>query len=123
VRTHTISPCTPTNQYFSTINPSSDSLYAYKFTGGKFTLAGKSEFTFAGKSVPTFTSADGQAGTGVVWLADFNHGLVAYKAVPVGGTLQPMTVPVAGGLTKDRRPAFGNGRVYATGGATLFALA
>jgi len=30
---------------------------------------------------------------------------------------------VAGGLTKDRRPAFGNGRVYATGGANLFDLA
>jgi hypothetical protein len=72
------------------------------------------------------TSANGQAGTDVVWLADVNHGLVAYKAVPVGGyfpAYQRSCRSVAGGLTKDRRPAFGNGRVYATGGATLFALA
>jgi hypothetical protein len=89
-------------------------------------LAGKSEFTFAGKSVPTVTSVNGQAGTGVVRLADVNHGLVAYKAVPVGGyfpAYHRSSRIVAGGLTKDRRSAFGNGRVYATGGATLFALA
>jgi hypothetical protein len=79
--------------------------------------------TFAGKSVPTVTSINGQAGTGVVWLADVNHGLVAYKAVPVGGTLQPITLPVTGGLTKDRRPAFGNGRVYVSSQASLIALA
>ena len=98
-------------------------MYAYKFGGGKFTLAGKSALTFAGKSVPTVTSLNGGVGTGVVWLADVNHGLVAYKAVPVGGVLQPITVPATGGLTKDRRPAFGNARVYVTGGATLFSLA
>jgi hypothetical protein len=89
-------------------------------------LAGKSEFTFARKSVPTVTSVNGQAGTGVVWLAGVNHGLVAYKAVPVGGCFPAYHRScriLGGGLTKDRRPAFGNGRVYATGGATLFALA
>ena len=95
MRIHTISPCTLTNKYFSTINPSSDSLHAYKFARGKFVLAGNSQFTFAGKSVPTMMSANGQAGTDVVWLADVNHGLVAYKAVPVGGTFQPINVPVA----------------------------
>ncbi len=89
-------------------------MYAYKFSGGKFTLAGKSALTFAGKSVPTVTSLSGQVGGGVVWLAVVNHGPVAYKVVPVGGTLQPITVPVTGGLAKDRRPAFGNGLFYIT---------
>lgn len=108
-------------------NPSGDALYAYKFgtdASGKpvFKLAGKSALTFAGKSVPTVTSVNGQAGTAIVWLADVNKGLVAYKAVPVGGVLQPITVPVTGGVTKDRRPVFGNGRVYVTGGASLIAL-
>jgi iron transport multicopper oxidase len=42
--------------------------------------------------------------------------------VPVGGVLQPITIPATGGLTKYQRPVFGNGRVYVTGSNVVFGL-
>ncbi|KAK3385615.1 Cupredoxin [Podospora didyma] len=108
--------------------PGSDALYAYKFgiVGGKpvFTQAGKSAMTFAGNGVPTVTTLNGRAGTGIVWLADVNQGLVAYKAVPEGGVLVPITLGVATGrLQKFQRPVFGNARVYSSGSNKLICVA
>src|SRR3979490_3376078 len=57
-----------------------------------------------------------------VWLADGNHGLSAFNAVPVNGVLQPITVPQTGGLTKFQRPAFGNRRIYVTHANVLIAV-
>jgi iron transport multicopper oxidase len=105
-----------------------------------FTLAGKTAATYAGHGVPTVTSLNGQPGTGIVstfiplqivqylitqpqvWISDTNKGLVAFKAVPVGGVLQPITIAATGGLTKYQRPVFGNGHVYVTGSNVIFAL-
>ncbi|KAF8855141.1 hypothetical protein BDZ45DRAFT_676433 [Acephala macrosclerotiorum] len=109
--------------------PTGDSMYAYSFSnqGGvpQFTFAGKTALTFAGKSVPTITTNNGAPGTGIVWLADVNKGLLAYNAVPVNGVLTPITLPTGaatGGLTKNQRPAFGDGRIYTTKANVLFSL-
>ncbi|KAJ9145434.1 WSC domain-containing protein [Pleurostoma richardsiae] len=107
--------------------PTSDSLYAYKFgfdANGKpvFTQAGKTALTFAGQCVPTVTSLNGKAGSGIVWLSDINQGLVAYNAVPVGGVLQPITIPSTGRLTKFQRPSFGNQRVYTSSQNKVYGL-
>lgn len=113
------------------INPSGDSLYAYKFSrdgNGKpvFTQAGKSARVFSGKSVPTVTSNNGLVGTGIVWLVDINWGLQAYNAVPVNGVLTPITLPsgaATGSLTKFQRAVFGDGRVYTVRSSALVMLA
>lgn len=107
--------------------PTGDSIYAYKLslTSGKpqFVFAGKTAQIFAGRASPTVTSLNGQPGTGIVWLADINTGLVAYHAVPVGGVLVPITIPSTGRLTKYQRPVFGNGRVYVSNGQSVIAVA
>ncbi|KAK3941806.1 hypothetical protein QBC46DRAFT_429062, partial [Diplogelasinospora grovesii] len=95
-------------------------LYAYKFgldANGNpvFTQAGTGGSGFACNSNPTVTSFNGQPGTGVVWLADVNNGLVAFKAVPVNGQLVPIPLGMTTGrLNKFQRPAFGNARIYTT---------
>jgi hypothetical protein len=63
------------------------------------------------------TSNNGQAGTGIVWVADGTYGLQAYNAVPTGGVLTPINFPTSaatGGINKYQRAVFGNGRVYVT---------
>lgn len=62
--------------------------------------------------IPTTTSYKGQAGTGILWIADPNAGLQAFNAVPVNGVLTPLSLPPTGGLNKFQRPAFGDGRLY-----------
>lgn len=60
-----------------------------------------------------------------VWLSDNNKGLVAYNAVPVNGVLTPITLPTGaatGGLTKNHRAVFGDGRVYVSTHATVKGL-
>src|SRR6266699_3789505 len=56
-------------------------------------------------------------------MADINQGLVAYKAVPVNGVLQPITVPATGRLSKFQRPAFGNARIYTTQANKIYGIA
>lgn len=93
---------------------------AYKFGHDSnglplFTLVGKSATNSAGRvgiGIPTITSYKGQAGTGIIWVADPSNGLQAFEAVPTDGVLQPIPLPPTGGLNKFIRPAFGNGRVY-----------
>lgn len=112
------------------INPSGDSLYAYKFSrdgngNPVFTQAGKTARVFTSKSVPTVTSNNGVAGSGIVWLTDVNWGLQAYNAIPVGGVLTPITFPTTaatGGVTKFQRAVFGDGRVYTVRASTLMML-
>ncbi|RDW79993.1 hypothetical protein BP6252_04631 [Coleophoma cylindrospora] len=81
-----------------------------------FALAGTSKANGAGRvgiGPPTVTTYKGQAGTGIVWIADPNAGLVAYNAVPsLTGELTPIPLPPTGGLNKFQRPAFGDGRLY-----------
>src|SRR6218665_3153438 len=73
--------------------PSTTPIQAYKLG---FKADGTPQFSFAGASVdkisgrigpPTITSYKGQPGTGIVWVADNNAGLVAFKAVPENGVL------------------------------------
>ncbi|KAK4207364.1 hypothetical protein QBC37DRAFT_327498, partial [Rhypophila decipiens] len=103
-------------------------VYAYKFGrdgSGKpvFTQAGKSAQAFSGWNSPVVTTLNGQAGTAVLWLSDVNTGLVAYKAIPVNGVLEPYTFYQTGRLTKFQRPVFGNGRVFTSRGQTILAMA
>ncbi|KAF1951000.1 hypothetical protein CC80DRAFT_481630 [Byssothecium circinans] len=111
------------------VNPDNAPLSAYKFTNASsnstsafFTLAGKSSAHSEGAGIPTVTSKNGEAGTGIVWLTDAVQGLLAYKAVPVNGSLE--AVRIGGGFGgnatevkvqgagKYSRPVFGDGRVY-----------
>ena len=81
----------------------------------QFTLVGQSSTNSAGRvgvGIHTITSYQGQAGTGILWIADPDQGLLAFNAVPVNGVLVPITIPPTGGLNKFIRPAFGDGRVY-----------
>jgi iron transport multicopper oxidase len=110
------------------VAPTTGPLYAYKFgiVNGKpkFTLAGQTQATFAAKGSPTVTSFNGKAGTGVVWMADVNIGLVAYQAVPVNGVLQPLTLAAnTGRLQKNQRAVFGNGRIYTSQTNKIIAVA
>jgi len=80
-----------------------------------FNPAGTSAQAINGRiGPPTTTSFQGKPGTGIVWVADNNAGLLAFKAVPQGNTLVPIPLPATGGLGKFQRPAFGDGRVYVT---------
>ncbi|TVY75584.1 WSC domain-containing protein [Lachnellula suecica] len=82
-----------------------------------FTWAGNTATNGAGRvgiGVPTVTSYKGQAGTGILWIPDPNVGLQAFKAVPVNGVLEAIPLTATGGLNKFQRPAFGDGRLYAT---------
>ncbi|KUJ06410.1 uncharacterized protein LY89DRAFT_412163 [Mollisia scopiformis] len=98
--------------------PSAGPLYAYSFgmCGGVpcFTLAGQTAMIFAGRGAPTVTSLNGKAGSGIVWMADVNDGIVAFNAVPVNGALVQITSPATGRLQKMQRPAFGNAAVYSS---------
>ncbi|KAF3924542.1 hypothetical protein ABW21_db0206237 [Orbilia brochopaga] len=100
--------------------PSTTPIQAYKLG---FKADGTPQFSFAGASAnaisgrigpPTITSYRGQGGTGIVWVADNNAGLVAFKAVPENGVLVQLSTPPTGGLNKFQRPAFGDGTVYVT---------
>ncbi|RKU48393.1 hypothetical protein DL546_009359 [Coniochaeta pulveracea] len=111
--------------------PVGDVTYAYKFgqdaSGNPvFTLAGKTAMSFAGRpgnGVATVTTNAGKAGSGILWVADVNTGLKAFKAVPdANGVLQPITLPATPGINKYQRPAFGDGRVFATATNRIFCL-
>src|SRR5947207_2354381 len=64
-----------------------------------FDANGVPRFSFAGQSPqpingrigpPTTTSYKGTSGSGILWVADNNAGLLAFKAVPVNGVLVPI---------------------------------
>jgi hypothetical protein len=58
-----------------------------------------------------------------VWVTDVERGLLAYKAVPVNGSLVEFPLPKVDGAMKYSRPVFGDGRVYLVDGTgTLVAL-
>ncbi|KAF9873872.1 hypothetical protein CkaCkLH20_08606 [Colletotrichum karsti] len=81
----------------------------------QFTLAGKSTFVGAGRvgvGQMTITSDNGEPGTGIVWVADVNAGLQAFRAVPQDGVMVPIPLPSTQGSNKFQRPVFGNGRVF-----------
>ncbi|KAF2689055.1 hypothetical protein K458DRAFT_357520 [Lentithecium fluviatile CBS 122367] len=103
------------------VNPGNAPLAAYRFTSasnsssaGLFAIAGKSSAAnpHSGVGIPTITSKNGDVGSGVVWITDPEKGLLAFKAVPVNGTLVKLTVPKVEGAEKYGRPVFGDGRVY-----------
>ncbi|KAF8850086.1 hypothetical protein BDZ45DRAFT_680040 [Acephala macrosclerotiorum] len=110
--------------YFATA-PGPLVCYSFGLQNGKpyFTFAGQSALTFAGRGPPTVTSLNGKAGTGIVWMADVNQGIVAYNAVPVGGVLTPLQYPATGRIQKMQRVAFGNARAYSTVTNQIFAIA
>ncbi|KAF8848127.1 hypothetical protein BDZ45DRAFT_754182 [Acephala macrosclerotiorum] len=100
--------------------PTGGPLYAYSYSLDRsgnplFTLAGQGGSGLACTGNPTVTSLNGQAGTGVVWLADTNAGVVAFNAVPVNGSLTQIPLGWASGrLNRYQRPAFGNARFIET---------
>ena len=107
------------------VNPGNAPLAAYRWTSnssnssGTFTLAGKSSATnphLSGVGIPTVTSKNGTAGSGIVWMTDPDKGLLAFKAVPVNGTLVELPLPKLEGAVKYSRPVFGDGRVYVLDG-------
>jgi hypothetical protein len=106
------------------VNPSNAPLAAYAFTPSSngsalFTLAGKSSIMnrhLDGVGTPTVTSNQGKAGSGIVWVTDVDKGLLAYKAVPVNGSLVEIPLPIVEGALKYGRPVFGDGRVYVIDG-------
>jgi hypothetical protein len=69
-----------------------------------------------GVGTPTVTSNQGKAGSGIVWVTDVDKGLLAYKAVPVNGSLVEIPLPIVEGALKYGRPVFGDGRVYVIDG-------
>lgn len=109
--------------------PTGGPLFAYSYgldSNGnpQFTLAGTGPSGMSCIGNPTITSLNGKAGTGVVWLADVNVGLVAFNAIPVGGNLVPITLGWASGrLNKYQRPVFGNARVYTSENNMIYAVA
>lgn len=79
-----------------------------------FTLVGQtldSSPGAVGAGPGTITSFKGQAGTGILWIADTN-GLRAYGAVPINGILPKITIPAMPAPPKFSRPSFGDGRYY-----------
>ncbi|KAK3330104.1 WSC domain-containing protein [Apodospora peruviana] len=111
--------------------PVGDATYAYKFgtdsSGAPFfTLAGKTPWQSAGRvgvGQPTVTTNKGQAGSAILWIADVNTGLQAFKAVPdSNGLLQPINLPALPGINKFQRPAFGDGRLFVTAENKIFGL-
>ncbi|KAI9790075.1 MAG: hypothetical protein M1816_005545 [Peltula sp. TS41687] len=81
-----------------------------------FSKAGQTQDTSAcrlGTGVPTITTYQGRAGTAIVWVADVDAGLRAYRAIPdASGKLPKINLPPTPKLNKFQRPAFGDGRVY-----------
>jgi hypothetical protein len=113
------------------VNPGNAPLSAHAFTPSNssqqlFTLAGKSSTSnphSGGVGTPTVTSDQGKPGSGIVWVTDVERGLLAYKAVPVNGSLVAIPLPKVDGAMKYSRPVFGDGRVYLVNGTgTLVAL-
>ncbi|KAL1792772.1 hypothetical protein ACET3X_009279 [Alternaria dauci] len=104
------------------VNPGNTALSAYAFTqnaSSLFSFAGKSSETnghWGGAGLPTITSNNGQPGTGIVWATDVQAGLMAFKAVPVNGTLVELPLPKVEGAVKFGRPVFGNGKVFVVDG-------
>ncbi|KAJ4355941.1 uncharacterized protein N0V89_003966 [Didymosphaeria variabile] len=106
------------------VNPSNASLAAYRFnpSAGKsplFTLAGTSSASnphCGGVGIVTVTSSNGEPGSGIVWVTDVERGLLAYRAVPVNGSLVELGLPTVEGAVKYGRPVFGDGRVYVVDG-------
>ena len=116
-------------------NTENGSLSAYKFVNSSPSNSSASLFTFAGKAatthsvgagIPTVTSKNGEPGTGIVWLTDPTRGLLAYKAVPVNGSLAQVKIGTGvnvQGSGKYSRPVFGDGKVYVFDGiGSLVAL-
>ncbi|KAJ4297833.1 hypothetical protein N0V90_005729 [Kalmusia sp. IMI 367209] len=107
-------------------NPRNASLAAYRFnpithnsTANLFTLAGRSPKANphgVGVGIPTVTSKKGEPGSGIVWITEPEKGLLAYRAVPVNGSLVEITLPKLDGAVGFGRPVFGNGRVYVVDG-------
>lgn len=80
-----------------------------------FTLVATTPDTAAGRpgtGPATVTTYQGQPGTGILWVIDPDSGLRAYNAVPVGGVMTKINLPITPGVSKYQRPAFGNGRYY-----------
>ncbi|KAH7090517.1 hypothetical protein FB567DRAFT_520039 [Paraphoma chrysanthemicola] len=104
------------------VNPAKAPLSAYTFTASNtstqlFTLAGKSLTAgSSGVGTPTVTSDQGKPGSGIVWVTDVERGLIAYKAVPVNGTLVEIPLAKVDGAMDYSRPVFGDGRVYLVDG-------
>lgn len=112
------------------VNPGNSSLAAYHwnspFSNSElnssapiFSLAGTSPASMphrGGVGIPTVTSQNGQPGTGIVWMTDVEKGLLAYKAVPVNGSLVEIKLPRVEGAVRFGRPVFGDGRVYVVDG-------
>lgn len=104
------------------VNPAGAPLSAYRFSssnstssGPLFSLAGRSSISSPharGVGIPTVTSRNSTAGSGIVWVTDAEKGLLAYKAVPVNGTLMEIPLPKVEGAMMYSRPVFGDGRVY-----------
>jgi hypothetical protein len=96
------------------------SLSAYAFTAPSngsqlFTLTGRSSLQkplSKGVGIPTVTSNQGNPGSGIVWITDKEMGLLAYKAVPVNGSLVEIPLPKVDGAMEHSRPVFGDGRIY-----------
>ncbi|KUJ08258.1 uncharacterized protein LY89DRAFT_677138 [Mollisia scopiformis] len=109
-------------------NPTGQPLICYKLTHDSlgrpnFAFAGQTAAVYNGQSVPTVTS--NRAKSVQVWLADGTAGLVAFKAVPVGGVLVQIKLPVGastGGALKYQRAVFGAGRAYMAGAGKIIAL-
>jgi len=107
------------------VNPGNAPLAAYHCnspfsnSSSLFTLAGKSSAEnphWGGVGIPTVTSKSGEPGSGIVWMTEPDKGLVAFKAVPVNGTLVALQLPKVEGAVKYGRPVFGDGRVYVVDG-------
>lgn len=114
------------------VNPGNAPLAAYHWnlpfsnSSTLFTLAGKSSEAnphSGGVGIPTVTSKNGTSGSGIVWVTDPDKGLLAFKAVPVNGTLVELQLPKIEGAMEYGRPVFGDGRVYVIDGkGSLVAL-
>lgn len=96
-------------------------MIAYRFgrdSAGKpvFSKAGQTQDISAcrlGTGIPVVTTYKGRAGTAIVWVADLDNGLRAYRAIPdASGKLPKINLPPTPALNKFQRVAFGDGRAY-----------
>jgi hypothetical protein len=102
------------------VAPGDAPLSAYAFTPSSngsqlFELAGRSlsqKPHSRGVGTPTVTSNQSNPGSGIVWITDVERGLLAYKAVPVNGSLSEIPLPKVDGAPEYSRPVFGDGKVY-----------
>ncbi|CAZ85758.1 unnamed protein product [Tuber melanosporum] len=80
-----------------------------------FTQVAQTDESSAGRvgvGVPTITTFKGQAGTAILWIADVDGGLRAYRAVPENGKMIRIQLPPTPSVSKFQRPSFGDGRLY-----------